>query len=201
VRVRLILQGQPDMRIVKVAARTLHAELLAAGVEIHEYCKRPLHGKVALVDDGWATIGSSNLDPLSLSLNLEANVMTRDPGFIGVLKANLEELMCNDCTAIHAQASDRAGLLQALLTTIAYHLARRFPVWAGRLPEHRPRLTPLRPATIAEAEAQTAGRIDSEGATSTDAQIEAQQALEALTHPRQATPLEGDRDARARAFR
>ncbi|HET9643929.1 MAG TPA: cardiolipin synthase ClsB [Burkholderiaceae bacterium] len=199
VRVRLILQGQPDMRIVKVAAQTLHGELLAAGVEIHEYCKRPLHGKVALVDDRWATIGSSNLDPLSLSLNLEANLMTRDRSFIEALKTNLEELMANDCSAIQRQASDRAGLLQALLTTIAYHLTRRFPVWAGRLPEHRPRLAPLRPSTAVEAGAQIAGPVDSENVPPTDAQIEAQQALDALTCPRQGAPLEGDRDARAGA--
>ncbi|WP_240357254.1 phospholipase D-like domain-containing protein [Pseudomonas hygromyciniae] len=46
-----------------------------------QYCQRPLHGKVALVDEGWSTVGSSNLDPLSLALNLEANVLIRDRGF------------------------------------------------------------------------------------------------------------------------
>ena len=53
----------------------------SAGVRIYEYCERPLHGKVALMDDEWATVGSSNLDPLSLSLNLEANVIIRDRAF------------------------------------------------------------------------------------------------------------------------
>jgi phosphatidylserine/phosphatidylglycerophosphate/cardiolipin synthase-like enzyme len=80
VRVRLILQGQPDMKIVKHAARLLHPQLIAAGVEIYEYCKRPMHAKIALVDEAWSTVGSSNLDPLSLSLNFEANVMIRDRG-------------------------------------------------------------------------------------------------------------------------
>jgi cardiolipin synthase len=50
-------------------------------VRIYEYCERPLHGKVAVMDDEWATVGSSNLDPLSLSLNLEANVIIRDRAF------------------------------------------------------------------------------------------------------------------------
>ncbi|RYF47648.1 MAG: cardiolipin synthase ClsB, partial [Comamonadaceae bacterium] len=74
VDVRLILQGEPDMPIVKVAASMLYHHLLNAGVRIYEYCERPLHGKVAIMDDRWSTVGSSNLDPLSLSLNLEANV-------------------------------------------------------------------------------------------------------------------------------
>ncbi|MBC8055345.1 MAG: cardiolipin synthase ClsB, partial [Rhizobiales bacterium] len=73
VDVQLILQGEPDMPIVKTAAALLYDHLQRDGVKIHEYCKRPLHGKVAVVDDDWSTVGSSNLDPLSLSLNLEAN--------------------------------------------------------------------------------------------------------------------------------
>ena len=71
----------------RAAAR---ASCVRAGVEIHEYCKRPLHGKVALVDDHWATVGSSNLDPLSLALNLEANVMIRDRAFNAELRGDLQ---------------------------------------------------------------------------------------------------------------
>ena len=81
VDVRLILQGQPDMPIVKTAASLLYDHLQRAGVRVYEYCDRPLHGKVALVDEDWSTVGSSNLDPLSLSLNLEANVIIQDRDF------------------------------------------------------------------------------------------------------------------------
>ncbi|MDF2489023.1 MAG: phospholipase D/Transphosphatidylase, partial [Pseudomonas sp.] len=72
VDVTLILQGQPDMRWVRALSRLLYNYLLRDNVTIYEYCQRPLHGKVALVDDEWSTVGSSNLDPLSLSFNLEA---------------------------------------------------------------------------------------------------------------------------------
>ena len=68
----------------------LYHHLLHAGVRIYEYCERPLHGKVALVDDEWSTVGSSNLDPLSLSLNLEANVVIRDRDFNQVLSERLD---------------------------------------------------------------------------------------------------------------
>jgi len=81
VQVRLLLQGKLDYRFAGLAARTLYDELLASGVRIFEYTPAFLHAKVALADDEWATIGSSNIDPLSLLLNLEANVVVRDAGF------------------------------------------------------------------------------------------------------------------------
>jgi cardiolipin synthase len=91
VRVRLLLQGKVDYRIAALAARALYDELRAYGVEIHEYTPAFLHAKVALVDDHWATVGSSNIDPLSLLLNLEANVVVRDADFCAALAARFEE--------------------------------------------------------------------------------------------------------------
>jgi cardiolipin synthase A/B len=144
VRVRLVLQGQPDMAIVKHAAELLHGALVRAGVEIYEYCQRPLHGKVAVVDGSWATVGSSNLDPLSLSLNLEANVMIRDVAFATELHANLERLMNDHCRQLDPnQVKQRRAGWRIVLDTLAYHLTRRFPAWAGWLPAHAPRLMPM----------------------------------------------------------
>jgi cardiolipin synthase len=147
VRVRLVLQGQPDMKIVKHAAELLHGQLVRAGVEIYEYCKRPLHAKVALVDDEWSTIGSSNLDPLSLSLNLEANVMIRDKAFAADVRARLERLIRDDCHQLEAdEVKVRHAGWRLLLDTLAYHVTRRFPQWAGLLPAHAARLKPAVPA-------------------------------------------------------
>jgi cardiolipin synthase len=52
-----------------------------------------LHAKVAVVDGHWATVGSSNLDPLSLLLAREANVMVDDAGFAGDLRNSLVQAM------------------------------------------------------------------------------------------------------------
>ena len=90
VRVRLLLQGKVDYRIAALAARALYEELRAHGVRIFEYTPAFLHAKVALVDDDWATVGSSNIDPLSLLVNLEANVVVRDAGFNGMLAGRFE---------------------------------------------------------------------------------------------------------------
>jgi cardiolipin synthase A/B len=90
VRVRLLLQGKVDYRIAALAARALYDELRANGVQIYEYTPAFLHAKVALVDDHWATVGSSNIDPLSLLLNLEANVVVDDPDFARSLRQSLD---------------------------------------------------------------------------------------------------------------
>lgn len=143
VDVRLILQGEPDMPIVKVAASMLYHHLLHAGVQIYEYCERPLHGKVALADDQWSTVGSSNLDPLSLSLNLEANVIVRDKAFNEMLHGRLEHLMRHSCKKVEASELTEWSGWRLVRSFFIFHLLRWYPSWAGWLPRHAPRLKPL----------------------------------------------------------
>jgi cardiolipin synthase len=145
VDVRLILQGQPDMAIVRTAAELLYDHLLRAGVRIYEYCDRPLHGKVALMDEEWSTVGSSNLDPLSLSLNLEANVIIRDREFNEHLFERLSHLMEHSCRQVEAPAPSRWDSLRVARSVVVFHLMRWFPTWAGWLPKHAPVITKLGP--------------------------------------------------------
>lgn len=142
VDVRLILQGQPDMAFVKTAAGMLYHHLLRSGVRIYEYCDRPLHGKVALMDDEWATVGSSNLDPLSLALNLEANVIIRDRAFNQELAGRLDKLMCASCNEVTVQTLGELKGLAWVRSFLAYHFTRRYPRWASWLPRHVPKLLP-----------------------------------------------------------
>lgn len=151
VEVRLILQGEPDMAIVKIAANMLYHHLLSAGVQIFEYCERPLHGKVAVFDDEWSTVGSSNLDPLSLSLNLEANVIIRDRAFNQQLSARLDYLVDNCCKQIKAADLAEPAWWRVLRSFFVFHLLSRFPAWAGWLPAHTPRLmSATAPVSLAE---------------------------------------------------
>ncbi|NKE66760.1 cardiolipin synthase ClsB [Ramlibacter sp. RBP-2] len=142
VEVSLILQGEPDMPIVKTAASMLYHHLLAAGVRIYEYKDRPLHGKVALMDDEWATVGSSNLDPLSLALNLEANVIIRDRAFNAHLHERLDFLMRNSCHRIEREAIGELRGWELVRSYAAYHFTRWYPAWVSWLPRHVPRLLP-----------------------------------------------------------
>jgi cardiolipin synthase len=89
VRVRLLLQGRYEYFMQYYACRPVFGSLLRAGVEIFEYEPSFLHAKVAVVDGQWATVGSSNLDPLSLLLAREANVTVEDPAFAQRLQVRL----------------------------------------------------------------------------------------------------------------
>jgi cardiolipin synthase len=144
VDVSLILQGQPDMPIVKTAASMLYHRLLAAGVKIFEYCERPLHGKVAVMDDEWSTVGSSNLDPLSLALNLEANVIIRDRTFNAQLSSNLAHIIRHNCKRITLEDAGEMNGWTLVRSFFAFHFTRRYPGWASWLPRHVPRLLPAR---------------------------------------------------------
>jgi len=93
VQVRLLLQGKLDYRLAGLAARVMYDELLTAGVEVYEYIPAFLHAKAAVADDEWATVGSSNVDPLSLLLNLEANIVVRNTGFAAALSEELDQAM------------------------------------------------------------------------------------------------------------
>ncbi len=143
VHVQLIMQGQPDVLLAKLAARMLYDYLLKDGVVIHEYCQRPLHGKVALVDDEWSTVGSSNLDPLSLSLNLEANVLIRDRAFNQQLYERLETLANNHCQTMPENRKPRLWLWRLTVGFLVFHVMRHFPALTGWLPAHKPRLKPV----------------------------------------------------------
>jgi cardiolipin synthase len=93
VRVRLLLQGRYEYFMQYHATRPVYGALLAAGVEIHEYALSFLHAKVAVIDGHWATVGSSNLDPLSLLLAREANVVVDDVVFAQDLRTRLVSAM------------------------------------------------------------------------------------------------------------
>ncbi|MEP9321139.1 cardiolipin synthase ClsB [Pseudomonas sp. LABIM340] len=142
VKVRLILQGLPDMPLVRLCSKLLYDTLLRDGVEIYEYCDRPLHGKVAVVDRRWATVGSSNLDPLSLSLNLEGNLMIEDEAFASGLDEHLQRLAVDSCRRVTRQYARRGSWWRAPLVFLSFHFLRHFPAIAGQLPAHRQILHP-----------------------------------------------------------
>ncbi len=140
VRVTLLVAAESDTPIAHPATRTLYRHLLRAHVDIVEYCERPFHGKVALIDGEWATIGSSNLDPLSLALNLEANVFVRDAAFAAQLRASLDALRQRQCHTVDAASLGKRGWWTGLTRPLLFHVLRRFPRWAGLLPAHTPQL-------------------------------------------------------------
>ncbi len=128
VRVRLLLQGRYEYFLQYHAARPVYGALLKAGVEIHEYAPSFLHAKVAVIDaDGpnpWATVGSSNLDPLSLLLAREANVAVADAGFAHDLRERLVDAMEHAGHVIHAEEYAARPWKARVLDRLAFWVVR-----------------------------------------------------------------------------
>ncbi len=85
-----LLLGVGQFRIQDAVAHSFYPKLLKNGVKIVEYRKTQLHAKVAVVDDDWATVGSSNYDGLSLFVNQEANIVVKDADFAHALRKQIE---------------------------------------------------------------------------------------------------------------
>lgn len=128
VQVKLFLQGMPDMKSVRFATQLLYGHLLGAGVEVHEYCRRPLHGKIAIVDDAWSTVGSSNLDPLSLTLNMEANVVVVSHAFNAQVAEHLTALE-TECEIVQREELSVWNRWPPLGSFIVFHVLR----WVSRI--------------------------------------------------------------------
>ena len=124
VRVRLLLQGRYEYFMQYHASRPVYDPLLAAGVEIHEYARSFLHAKVAVVDDQWATVGSSNLDPLSLLLAREANVVVRHAGFARDLRMQLEDVMHGEGAPVNIATLAKRPWSQRILDRFAFAVMR-----------------------------------------------------------------------------
>lgn len=124
VEVRLLLQGRYEHFFQYHAARPVYQTLVEAGVHIHEYAPSALHAKVAVVDRRWATVGSTNLDPLSLLLAREANVMTTDQRFSGQLHDRLDQILRQASSRIDAHSMGRRPLSQRVLDRVAFGLMR-----------------------------------------------------------------------------
>jgi cardiolipin synthase A/B len=124
VRVRLLLQGRYEYFMQFHAVRMVYGVLLRAGIEIHEYEPSFLHAKVAVIDRRWATVGSSNLEPLSLLLAREANVVVVDEPFAGELRARLVHAMENEGRRVDPASYAHRPWQQRLLDRVAFGLMR-----------------------------------------------------------------------------
>lgn len=143
VAVDLILQGNPDIPFALPAARCLYHTLTKDGVNVHEYLERPLHAKVAVIDDEWSTVGSSNLDPWSLSMNLEANIFVKSKVLNADLTQNLTALM-KKSSLVQYESVQRRDWWCRLRNTVTYHGLRYLPSMIKWMPNHRPKIREIK---------------------------------------------------------
>ena len=124
VRVVLLLQGRVEYVLVHYATRALYHQLLDAGVEIHEYQRSFLHAKVAVIDARWATVGSSNIDPVSLLLAREANVIVENEAFARELRDSLQAEIASGGKPVAREYGAMMSLTTRLMTWIAFGMLR-----------------------------------------------------------------------------
>jgi cardiolipin synthase len=136
VRVILLLQGRIEYVLQHFASRALYGAFLDAGIEIHEYHRSFLHAKVAVIDRHWATVGSSNIDPYSLVLAREANVVIEDEGFAAHLRESLLAAMSEGAAQVKRERWRSQPWPVRVVTWICYGLAR---LLAGLFAYGRPR--------------------------------------------------------------
>jgi cardiolipin synthase len=124
VSVTLLLQARVEYRLLHYASRALYGQLLDAGVSIAEYHRSHLHAKVAVVDDHWATVGSSNIDPYSLLMAREANVFVRDAHFADQLRIELLSMIETGTRHVERERWASRNPLSKALAWIAYGVVR-----------------------------------------------------------------------------
>lgn len=124
VRVVLLLQGRVEYLLLHYATHALYPNLLSGGVRIFEYHRSFLHAKVAVIDRHWATVGSSNIDPFSLLLSREANLVVRDPGFATELHASLARAIAQGARELKTSDWKHAGRLHRAASWLAYGTVR-----------------------------------------------------------------------------
>ncbi|MDP2811115.1 MAG: cardiolipin synthase ClsB [Rhodocyclaceae bacterium] len=124
VSVKLLLQGRVEHVLQHYATQSLYDRMLSAGVRVFEYQKGFLHAKVAVIDSDWATVGSSNIDPFSLLMSREANVVVRDAAFARELRASLEAAIEDAAREIRPEDQRRRSWLARLASAAAYAVVR-----------------------------------------------------------------------------
>ena len=127
VRVTVLLQGRYEYFMQHHTSRAMYGVMLDAGIEIIEYAPSFLHAKVAVFDGplgAISTVGSSNLDPISLLLAREANVFVRDDAFAAELRGHLLEAVRTTGARVDSTAHMKRPLTVRSLAWLAYGLMR-----------------------------------------------------------------------------
>jgi cardiolipin synthase len=124
VTVKLLLQRRVEYVLLHYASRALYGSMLDAGVQIHEYSRSFLHAKVAVVDGRWATVGSSNIDPFSLLLAREANLVAEDRRFAQEVRDALHRMIEQGSVPVARLRWRKKPLALRLRIWLAYGVSR-----------------------------------------------------------------------------
>jgi cardiolipin synthase len=124
VDVKILLPSTTDFQMVLNAARHNYSELLKAGVKIYERRNVVMHAKTAVIDGVWSTVGSTNLDSLSLLSNDEVNAVILNHEFA----VEMERMFASDLAQSDQIQCDK-WVERPLLQKIKESFAHLFSRW------------------------------------------------------------------------
>jgi cardiolipin synthase len=125
VRIQVIQAGISDILISKYAERYVYRWLFRNKVEIYEYQKSVLHGKMAVSDGEWLTVGSYNLNNLSAYASIELNLDVSDARIARDAEHKLLEIISKDCIKITEESYMKTtSMLSRVMQKGAYYLSR-----------------------------------------------------------------------------
>ena len=136
VKITVLLQGKTDHPMLRFATQALYGAALESGIRIFEYEKSFIHAKVAVIDSHWATVGSSNIDPFSLLLAKEANLVVRDSLFAGELEASIRQAIVDGAREMGAEEMSRQPWHSRFMRWLSYGLVRAMIGITGYGPRH-----------------------------------------------------------------
>lgn len=124
VKVTILLQSKVEYVLLDIASHALYEHFLSQQIIIFEYYKSFMHSKVAVIDGQWAMVGSSNIDPFSLLLSYEANVLIHDASFAKTLRDDILQSINTGAREVKLADWQRQRLSKRFLAWIIYGLVR-----------------------------------------------------------------------------
>ena len=125
VKIKVIMAGKSDVVIAKNAERFMYDWLLRNKVEIFEYQPNVLHGKIAVCDSKWMTIGSYNLNDISAYASIELNLDVRNEVFAKQAEQTLDGIILNDCRQVTTESHIRSkNILKQFSRWVSYEIFR-----------------------------------------------------------------------------
>jgi cardiolipin synthase len=137
VKIKLILSGISDIPISKRATNHIYSSLLANNIELYEWNKTVLHGKAAMVDNNWTTIGSFNLNNLSCYGSLEMNVEIKSTSFSSDYRVHLNGIIAQCQKITPGYFKKRNSFYSKYINWLSYWIARQLLNIATYFPHKR----------------------------------------------------------------
>jgi cardiolipin synthase len=125
VNIKVIVAGPSDVGISKYAEKYLYRWAIRHGVELYEYKHNILHGKIAMSDNNFVTVGSYNINDISALASIELNIDSEDRNFAIQTGKILKQIIERDCERVKPmQVLRNYSMAERILHWISYEIFR-----------------------------------------------------------------------------